>query len=357
MSYDFLAFIGRFQPFHLGHQHVVASALARARHVVVLIGSPNLARSIRNPFSYEERAEMVRAVFPDEVAARRLIIRPIDDYAYNDTAWVTAVQREIGRVVLEVGNGGGTVLHGLRDFKTGIVGYAKDASSYYLRAFPEWDFVPIEQVYGTFNATDIRADYLRRAPRLPRDLVPQPVVEQLDRFRLTPEFARLVGEADWLAEYKQSWAGAPYPPVFVTVDCVVQQAGFVLLVERGQQPGKGLLALPGGFIAQDEYLRDSAIRELREETAIADAKGPIPPAMLASFIEDKATRVFDAPDRSVRGRTITHAFLFRCPDRSQLFKVKGGDDAVHASWHRLADLEPRRFLEDHWFILQAMIGI
>lgn len=357
MSYDVLTVIGRFQPFHLGHRHVVASALPRARHVVALIGSPNLARSIRNPFTFEERAEMVRATFPAEIASGRLVVRALDDYAYNDTAWIAAVQREVERAVRDIGNAGDPVQHGLEGLRAGIIGHAKAASSHYQRLFPEWDFVAIDEAHGTFDASEIRADYLRRAPCLPRDRVPEPVAAQLDRFRLTDAFERLVAEADWLADYRKSWAGAPFTPIFVTVDCVVQQAGFVLLVERGQQPGKGLLALPGGFIEPNETLRQSAIRELREETAIADAKGPIPPAMLASFIEDKATRVFDAPDRSVRGRVITNAFLFRCPDRPELFKVKGGDDAVHASWHRLADLDPRRFLEDHWFILQAMLGI
>jgi bifunctional NMN adenylyltransferase/nudix hydrolase len=62
---------------------------------------------------------------------------------------------------------------------------------------------------------------------------------------------------------------------------------------------------------------------LREETSISDGKGQIPPAMLASFIEDARTRVFDAPNRSLRGRIITHAFLFRLPERRKLFGVKG----------------------------------
>ena len=92
-------------------------------------------------------------------------------------------------------------------------------------------------------------------------------------------------------------------------------------------------------------------------TQIADNKGPIPPAMLGSFIEDKQTRVFDNPYRSQRGRTITHAFLFQCPDRKPLFKVKGGDDAAHADWYRLGDLDPRDFFEDHWFILGEMTGL
>lgn len=356
-SHDFLAFIGRFQPFHLGHRHVIRTALERARHVIVLVGSPNVSRSVKNPFTLEEREAMIRAVFPREAGEGRLIIKSIDDYLYNETAWITAVQRAVTQTVIETGNAGGIALHGTRDFKIGLVGHLKDASSSYLQAFPDWDLVEIEAPYGTFGATDIRRDYFRRAPILPRDTCPPEVVELLEAFRLTPQFAWLVAEAEYLAAYAKSWDVAPYPPTFVTVDCVVEQSGHVLLVRRREQPGKGLLALPGGFIGAGERLRDAAIRELREETSIADAKGPIPPAMLASFIEDASTRVFDAPDRSARGRTITHAFLLRCPSRRKLFKVKGGDDAEHAAWYRLADLEPRQFLDDHWFILRTMTGI
>ena len=357
MTYDFLAVIGRFQPFHLGHKHNIRLALDTAERVIVLVGSPNVARSIRNPFTLEERSEMIRGVFPKEAKKGRLIIAPVDDYAYNETAWVTAVQREVNRVVLEQGNGGGIVLHGTRDFRIGLTGHDKDSSSYYLKMFPEWDLVEAPTSFGTFNATDIRRGYFRRSANLPRDNCPPEVVAILDRFRLIAAFKALVAEAEWADGYKQSWAAAPFPPILVTVDCVVRQSGHVLLVRRGEQPGKGLVALPGGFINPGERLRDAAIRELREETQIADSKGPIPPAMLASFIESSSTRVFDAPDRSIRGRTITHAFLFQCPDRPKLFKVKGGDDAAHAAWHRLGDLNPRDFFEDHWFILQTMTGI
>jgi bifunctional NMN adenylyltransferase/nudix hydrolase len=118
-----------------------------------------------------------------------------------------------------------------------------------------------------------------------------------------------------------------------------------------------LLALPGGFVEADERIREAAIRELREETGIADSKGQIPPAMLASFIEDSRTHVFDAPYRSLRGRIITHAFLFRLPDRRKLFRVKGADDAAHASWHRIGDLTPQMFFEDHWSIIEQMADL
>ena len=81
------------------------------------------------------------------------------------------------------------------------------------------------------------------------------------------------------------------------------------------------------------------------------------PPCSASFIDESATKVFDAPHRSVRGRVITHAFMFRCPDRRTMFRVKGSDDAAAASWYRLGELNPSQFFEDHWSILEEMIGL
>jgi bifunctional NMN adenylyltransferase/nudix hydrolase len=358
MKYDFAVFIGRFQPLHIGHQHVIDRALKSAEHVVVLVGSADSSRSIRNPFTYaERRSRFLEPVYRHEIAAGRLHIRDLSDRIYNDDAWIAEVQRMVNDTVLEVGNAGGVKLHGTDDFKTALVGYKKDGTGYYLKMFPDWGEIDVSSQYGTFNSSDIRSDYFRRQPLLPHDTCAPAVVEFMKEFRLTPEFASLVAEREYVDAYKASWAGAPFPPVFVTVDAVVVQGGHVLLVRRGEQPGKGLLAIPGGYVNQNETLRAAAIRELREETRIGDAKGELPPAMLASFIADSATRVFDDPRRSVRGRVITHAFLFRCPDRRTLFKVKGSDDAASAAWYRLGDLTPDQFFEDHWSILEAMIGI
>ena len=51
--------IGRFQPFHLGHLDAVLFGLSRAENLSIGIGSSNKSNERRNPFSAEERTEMI----------------------------------------------------------------------------------------------------------------------------------------------------------------------------------------------------------------------------------------------------------------------------------------------------------
>lgn len=350
---DFGVFIGRFQPLHMGHEHVIRTALDKVGKLIVLVGSANVARDPRNPFTFDEREHMIRSAFAYEMAQGRLIVEPLDDHLYSDTAWCAEVQRRVRMIVLREGNGGGPTLHGTRDLRVALAGYGKDATSFYLKLFPEWMPIQIDSQFGTYGATDVRARFFQRIPEVPRQILSEGVAEQLTEFARSETFRDLLTESEYLAKYPNQWGKGP----FVTADAVVIQSGHILLVTRGQQPGKGLLALPGGFVGTEERVRDAAIRELREETAISDNKGQIPPAMLGSFIEDSRTRVFDAPGRSLRGRIITHAFLFRLPERRKLFEVKGGDDAAHARWYRIGELEPAMLFEDHWSIIEQMADI
>lgn len=106
-----------------------------------------------------------------------------------------------------------------------------------------------------------------------------------------------------LQDYKRAWAKAPYAPVFVTVDallrCRAKGQDQVLLIQRGHAPGQGLWALPGGFLEQRDGLWQSCMRELREETCSSISEADLLAAL-------QAVQVFDHPDRSLRGRTITH---------------------------------------------------
>ncbi len=126
--------------------------------------------------------------------------------------------------------------------------------------------------------------------------------------------------------------------MFVTADAVTIQSGHVLLVRRGQQPGKGQLAIPGGYVNQNERIRTAAVRELKEETAIKDGKGEIPPAMLNPSSIDTAARVRRAASLGARPHHHPCFSVSLPPDRRSLFTVKGSDDAHSAAWYRLGDL-------------------
>ena len=345
--FDLLVFVGRFQPLHIGHQAVIDSALERAGTVLLLVGSSNRARSLRNPFSFPEREEMIGKVYPYEVNTERLVLRELPDVLYNDEAWTSNVQRIADGVTADLERELG------RPPRVGLIGHERDGTSYYLKLFPQWKSVDVKHEVGVFNATDIRRAYFQGAPQIARDILPEPVAAWLAEFMHTDAFRDLVAEARWLADYKQAWSTAPFTPTFVTVDNVVVQSGHILLVRRGGHPGKGQLALPGGFVDTDATLLDNAIRELREETQLADQHGKYPMGKLKGFLAGQG--VFDDPNRSVRGYTLTHAFLFRLPPAKALLRVEGADDAVSAEWHPIGTLEPTEFFEDHYFIINKML--
>jgi 8-oxo-dGTP diphosphatase len=61
----------------------------------------------------------------------------------------------------------------------------------------------------------------------------------------------------------------------VAVGAILFHADRVLLVERGAPPGVGLWTVPGGKLELGEALADAVVREVREETGLAIACGPL----------------------------------------------------------------------------------
>jgi bifunctional NMN adenylyltransferase/nudix hydrolase len=157
----------------------------------------------------------------------------------------------------------------------------------------------------------------------------------------------------WNQEFRAKWSGTPYPPIFVTADAVVLHRGKILLIRRGGMPGRGRLALPGGYVEHSELIQDAAVRELIEEARPANQGGPLQP----QFLKDCITgwRVFDDPKRSARGRVITTAYMFELPDHHNV-EVIAGDDAGAADWHEIDRLDPAEFFEDHHHIIQEMVS-
>ncbi len=347
---DYLVFIGRFQPFHIGHLKVIEEAMTRAKKLIVICGSARQARNPRNPWTVAERESMLRAALPDAWQSRIFVVG-CSDRMYNDQQWVTEVQNLVDKVIaVDTANLGSREAQ----FHIGIVGSCSRRSVHYLDHFPQWQRVEVDEV-PPISASGLRrgvfenagAGFLSCADRL------SPAVFQwLDAFRSTAVYSELEAEWRFIQEYRKAWAQAPYPPTFVTVDAVVIHSGHILLVRRKHLPGKGLWALPGGFINQDESIRDAVIRELKEETRLK-----VPGPVLAGSI--RSSRVFDHPLRSLRGRTITHAFLIElAPAGEGLPKVRGSDDAERAQWVPLFEFNRMEgeLFEDHFYIVSWFLG-
>lgn len=130
----------------------------------------------------------------------------------------------------------------------------------------------------------------------------------------------------------------------VTADLVVftirDERLCALVVKRAGAPYKGRWALPGGFVEEDEDLLEAALRELAEETGLAE---------LPVHLEQLAT--YGAPRRDPRQRVVSVAYLALA---AELPDPAAGDDAAAARWHPVKELlEPRaRLAFDHDRILE-----
>jgi bifunctional NMN adenylyltransferase/nudix hydrolase len=333
--YDIAVVIGRFQPFHKAHKELIDTALRRAKHVLILIGSAYIARNTKNPFTYEERRDMIKNLY---CSYPKISYGALVDDLYSDQQWIASVQAQVDAL---------NVLNP----RVCIVGHKKDDSSYYLDLFPKWDYIPVTAV-SNCDATQIRQMLYEFKPV--GDLLPTKINQYLNKWidNNAADFQRLCLENEFLIDYRKQFASMPYPPTFVTTDAVVVNNGYVLMVKRGAHPGKGLWALPGGFINQKERIVDCMIRELIEETRIK-----IDHRILRANI--KNVQVFDAPDRSLRGRTITHAGLIVL-NEPKLPAVRGSDDAERAKWIPISQLYTNdmrmKMYEDHWSIASYMIN-
>jgi len=133
-----------------------------------------------------------------------------------------------------------------------------------------------------------------------------------------------------------------YPMADNTVDAVVFGLGpdtqfdgqnelHVLLIERGDDPFKGMWALPGGYLEEDETIDQAVLRELEEETSVKLA-----------WMEQLYT--FGDPGRDPRGRVISTSYLALV--RAADVTVEAGDDAAKAKWFPISGLPSLAFDHD-----------
>lgn len=145
-KFDYAVYIGRFQPFHQGHLASVREGLKQAENIIILIGSVNQPRSQKNPWLYQERRRMIRSCFSRE-DNKRILIAGVRDYP-DDNAWAVEVKTKVKSFSKS------------KSPSFALIGFMRDDSSYYLKHFPEWSLIEIEE-YQDISATRIRCRMIK----------------------------------------------------------------------------------------------------------------------------------------------------------------------------------------------------
>jgi len=84
-------YVGRFQPFHVGHLHAITEILKEVDELIIVIGSAQYSHNIANPFTAGERLFMVRKALEEAgVTESRVWIVPVPD-AHLHMMWVSSV--------------------------------------------------------------------------------------------------------------------------------------------------------------------------------------------------------------------------------------------------------------------------
>lgn len=196
-------FIGRFQPFHLGHWHIMQQGLKHCDHLLILVGSANSPRTAKNPFTAKQRIQLIQNVLKElePKNAHRVTCTPINDYPNDDQGWINNIEHIVEQALSSIdpplpttpltsprlprtskpeddnGNSDSSYhSHGGQNPKNiALVSYEKDDSTYYLKYFPHWGQVHVDN-YKNVNATDIRHAFytaksindVKKIPHLPQ---------------------------------------------------------------------------------------------------------------------------------------------------------------------------------------------
>lgn len=173
-KFDYLVFIGRFQPFHLAHMQTIEIALQQSHYVVLALGSAQMERNIKNPFLAIEREQMILSNFSLDEQKRIKFVHVVD--VYNDEKWVKQVKSLVNSVIEP-------------NSKVGLIGHFKDESSYYLKLFPEWIMVELDSLKDSISATPMREAYYRG--EIQTEFFPVGTIQFLDEFQKTRIYQQL----------------------------------------------------------------------------------------------------------------------------------------------------------------------
>lgn len=300
-------FIGRFQPLHDGHKHIIEKMIAETDQQLILIGSANNTGTVRNPFSFEARAASIITRYPT------VSVEPLKDYLYNDSRWSTKVRNVISGYLTN-------------DLEAVVYGHTKP-DNHYLEWFSDCKYVEVDPGINTCG-TDIRIGAGEQG------ILPVTAQEDYDFYK----------------KEKEQFKDYPYPETltFMCGDALVATMdNEILLVKRKHAPGKGKWALPGGFKNNNETFNECIARELFEETGID---------ITQHQVKQSKSRLFDSPKRAHGG--ILRSTMCKMIIVDSKIPADANDDAAEVKWFPLNTiLNDLDMFHDHRDIISELTGI
>lgn len=350
-------FITRSSPFTAAHREIVRRAADVSDIVNIDIGSSRQPRNERTPFTFQEREQMIRAAFPASLN-ERLLINPVLDSPYSNSEWQGNIQASTKSVLDQIG-------HSADEAQIKLIGHRKDrGTSFYLDMFPEYGSYGVENLFDNFSATYVRDAFFDAkgwsADHQHNRYLPDSTIDFLQDFTKTEDADTLFAEVAFAREYRkhvmdaetllEERNGGRFRPeiTLMTADAMIVCSGAILLIERMNFPGRGLLALPGGFVDQGERVKEAMLRELREEVRLK-----VPEPVIEGSI--RGFMLADYEHRSMRGRLSSGVYAIKLKDQRVRPDVKPRSEARRAFWCPIADLRPENMFEDHYFIIKHLL--
>ena len=114
-----------------------------------------------------------------------------------------------------------------------------------------------------------------------------------------------------------------------TAAFITNEKGYLLVAKRANEPAKGTLDLPGGFVDLYETAEEAVLREIKEETGLIVGH----PVYLFSIPNVYLYSGFDV-------HTLDMFFEIKINDTSD---IKAADDVIELVWMKREDIDPELF--------------